>query len=359
MAVVILAITVAHHTTDPSLIAWHIAYQDLAYVPILIAAYWFGLGGGIAMALLASLGTVVHFRSTWQGNRPFIMAEYGQAIGFVISGAIGGALATAERRATRRHEQARAEAEAANAELRASQEQLVRADRLSSLGEIAAGLAHEVGNPLGGIKGALEIITSRVANGSAEAEFAALASKEIERLERLIEEFLTYARPHEPRRTATDIFDVVERVVSLLSREAETHGVAVDVSRVPLPRLAIDSEQMAQVFVNIILNAIQVSQRGGRVAIAASARNDTVCVDVRDEGPGISPEHLPRIFDPFFSTKKRGTGLGLAISSRIVHNHGGRIEVAQSDHGATFRVSLPVNAISTGPASAPHSRTAS
>ena len=311
IAVVIIAISIAHYTTNPGLIWWHVLYQDPCYAPILIAAYWFGAPGGIGAALLAGLGTIAHFHETWHDNPPFVISEYGQAIGFVIAGAVGGTLATAQRRATRRHEQARAEVEAANAELRASHEQLMRADRLSSLGEIAAGLAHEIGNPLGGVKGALEIMTSRAIEGSPEAEFSALASREIGRLERLIDEFLRYARPHEPRCAPTDLFDVLERVVSLLHREAEDHPVTVHVARAPLPRVSIDAEQIAQVFVNIVLNAIQVSPRGGHVSISASVRDDSLAVDVQDEGPGIRPEHLPKILNPFFSTKKRGTGLGL------------------------------------------------
>lgn len=344
IALVIVAISIAHYTTNPALIWWHVLYQDLCYVPILVAAYWFGAPGGMAAAILAGTGTIAHFHNAWHGNRPFIVSEYGQAIGFVIAGAIGGALATAERRATRRHQQALAAIEAAHAELRASHEQLMRADRLSSLGEIAAGLAHEIGNPLGGVKGALEIMTARAAEGSPEAEFSSLASREIARLERLIEEFLRYARPHEPRRTEADIFDVLDRVVSLLGREAEDHGVSVNVERTRVPMVSIDTEQMAQVFVNIVLNALQVSPRGGRVQISGSVRDGALAIDVRDEGPGIRPEHLPKIFDPFFSTKKRGTGLGLSISNRIIQSHGGTIEVLQQPGpGTIIRVGLPVS----------------
>ena len=163
---------------------------------------------------------------------------------------------------------------------------------LSSLGEIAAGLAHEIGNPLAGVKGALEIITSRAADGSPEREFSTLASREIARLEGLIEEFLRFARPHEPRRSDVDIFDVLDRVVSLISREAADRGVSIQVNRTQVPPVSIDPEQMVQVFVNIVLNAVQVSPPGGRVEIAASTSDGMLAVDVRDEGPGIRPEHL-------------------------------------------------------------------
>lgn len=343
IALVILAISIAHYTTDPALIWWHVIYQDLCYAPILVAAYWFGVPGGLATSIVAGLGTIVHFHSEWHDNTPFIVSEYGQAIGFVIAGAVGGALATAERRATHRHQQARAEVETAHTELRASHQQLMRADRLSSLGEIAAGLAHEIGNPLGSIKGALEIIASQATEGTPEAEFVALASREVARLENLIDEFLRYARPHDPRRSDVDLFDVLERVVSLITREAESREVSIDLKRTQVPRVAIDPDQMVQVFVNIVLNAVQVSPAHGRVDIAVSGTHGMLAVEVQDEGPGIRPEHLTKIFDPFFSTKKRGTGLGLSISTRIVQSHGGTIEVLQPGRGTIIRVLLPIS----------------
>lgn len=349
IAAVLVAIGVAHHTTDPARIVLHVAYQDLCYAPILVAAFWFGWPGGVAAALVAGLGTITHFHEAWPGNRPFLLSEYGQAVGFVIIGTVGGVLASAERRASRRHQQAVASLEAANADLRASHEQLRHADRLSSIGEIAAGLAHEIRNPLAGVKGALEIITSRAITDSPEGEFATLASREIARLDDLISEFLTYARPHDPERRETDIFDVLERVVSLISGEAERHGVVIEVYRTVVPAVSVDSEQMAQVFFNIVLNAVQVTPPGGHVQITATADSVTLMIDVQDQGPGIKPEHLTKVFDPFFSTKKTGTGLGLSISQRIVQSHHGRIDLIQPEGGTVVRVLLPLHA-ADGPA---------
>ena len=342
VALVIAAISLAHYLTDPSQIWWHVAYQDLCYAPILVAAYWFGMAGGVATAVVAALGSGVHFHSEWHDNTPFIVSMYGQGVGFVIAGAVGGALAQAQRRAMQRYQQALAAAETAHAELRASHEQLVRADRLSSLGEIAAGLAHEIGNPLAGVKGALEIIASRAAASTPEAEFSAIAAREIARLEGLIEEFLRYARPRAPHRTRSDIFDVLERVTSLVGPEAAGQGVSVTMRRSSVPPALIDADQMVQVFMNVVLNAVQATPAGGRVEIGASISDAMLAVDVRDEGPGIPPEHVGRIFDPFFSTKKRGTGLGLSISNRIVQSHGGRIEVLQPGKGSIVRVLIPV-----------------
>ena len=342
IAAVLVTIALAHYATDPARVALHVAYQDLCYPPILVAAYWFGPLGGIVAAVVAGVGSTVHFYESWHGNTPFILSQYGQAVGFVIIGAVGGVLASAERRATRHHQQAVASLQAANVELRTSHEQLTRADRLSSLGEIAAGLAHEVRNPLAGVKGALEIISSRATEGSPEAEFAALASREIARLDELISEFLTYARPHDPERRDIDIFDVLERVVSLISRDAERHGVVIVINRTPVPSVSIDSEQMAQVFVNIVLNAVQATPPGGQVHITAKATPPMLMIDVRDQGPGIRPEHLTKVFEPFFSTKKTGTGLGLSISQRIVQSHHGTIEIIEPGRGTVVRVQLPL-----------------
>jgi signal transduction histidine kinase len=217
IGVVVVAISVAHYTTSPAHIWWHVAYQELCYVPILIAAYWFGVAGGLATAVIAGLGTILHFHHEWENNTPFIVSSYGQAVGFVIAGTVGGALATAEKHAAKRHRQAlkaletaHAELETAHTELKTSHDQLLHADRLSSLGEIAAGLAHEIGNPLAGVKGALEIIASRATRGSPDAEFSEVASREVARLEGLVAEFLRFARPHEPHRMDIDIADVLD-----------------------------------------------------------------------------------------------------------------------------------------------------
>ena len=153
-----------------------------------------------------------------------------------------------------------------------------------------------------------------------------------------------YARPHDPERRDIDIFDVLERVVSLISGEAEQHGVAIEISRTPVPNLSVDSEQMAQVFFNIVLNAVQVTPPGGQVHLTAKATAPMLTIDVRDQGPGIPPEHLTRVFDPFFSTKKTGTGLGLSISQRIVQSHHGSIEIIQPGRGTIVRVQLPLGA---------------
>ena len=216
---------------------------------------------------------------------------------------------------------------------------------MSALGEISADLAHEIQNPLAGIKGALEIVASRVTPGTPEAEFADIGAKELARLEGLLGEFLEYARPHDPALRQTDLHEIAERVAALLRSEAERKGVTLTLERsTTLPLLSLDPAQITQVLFNVVLNAIQATMSGGHVRIRESLEPAWGVIDIVDEGPGIPPEHALRIFEPFFTTKSRGTGLGLAISQRIVAAHHGTMEaISMSPSGSMFRIRLPLS----------------
>lgn len=334
-----------HFITDPSRVVLHEIYNYLCYVPIILGAYWYGAAGGVAAAALTSAAFIPHIRAAWASNAAYTASQYAQVLAFHLIGLTVGLLAGAQRRLTERYLAAAVSLEQANRELRESQEHLHRADRLSALGEIAAGLAHEIQNPLAGVKGALEIVASRVSQGSPEAEFAAIGVKELGRLEGLVTEFLTYARPHDPALRPADIHHVVERVAALLRPEAERKGVALVFERpVTVPPVSLDPEQITQVVFNVVLNAIQATMAKGQVRIRESAEPGWAVIDVIDEGPGIAPEHRSRLFDPFFTTKPRGTGLGLAITQRIVTAHRGTIEALPgSASGSIFRIRLPLS----------------
>lgn len=345
LVVAIGGIAGLHVVTDPSRVVLHEVYNYLCYVPIITGAYWYGVSGGIAAAALTSAAFIPHIRAAWADNVAYTTSQYAQVLAFHVIGLTVGLLAGAQRRSTERYREAAASLEDANRELRHSHEHLRRADRLSALGEIAAGLAHEIRNPLAGVKGALEIIASRVARGTPESEFADIAVKELGRLESLVGEFLTYARPRDPALRASDIHEVVERVGALLRAEADRHGVALACERPgAVPPVSLDPEQMTQVVFNVALNAIQATGAQGRVCIRESAEPGWAIIEVIDEGPGVAPEHLSRLFDPFFTTKPRGTGLGLAISQRIVTAHRGTIEALPgSPSGSIFRIRLPLS----------------
>lgn len=356
----VVAISLLHVFTSPRHVLLHALYEYLYYAPIVAAAYWYGASGGLLTALAASLAYVPHIQTAWADNDAYAASQYAQVVAFHLLGGFVGLLMTSQKRLTARYRDAATTLEARHRELQESQEQLRRAERLSALGEIAAGLAHELRNPLAGVRGALDIVTSRLQPATPEAEFGRVATTELERLGRLLEEFLAYARPRPPRLQASALQPVIDRVMALLVTEAERrHVQLVADGSAPAVSLDVDPEQITQVLFNVVLNAIQASPDGGRVVITQSAAGAHVILCIDDEGPGIPVEHVPRIFEPFFTSKHRGTGLGLAVSQRIVAAHGGTIEVQpRVPTGTSIRVHLPLGTLharsSYGSSSASH-----
>lgn len=228
-------------------------------------------------------------------------------------------------------------------------------DRLAALGQMAAGLAHEVKNPLGAIKGAAQLLSEDQKNqDSSEREFIDIILEEVERLDRVVGSVLDYARPNKSELGAVDVNAVVRRTLRVLASARADHTEVVTDLAEDLPLARADAEQLRQVLLNLIRNAAQAMSGRGAVQLATRAREELpagakeptrwVEISVRDQGPGIAPQVLKNLFVPFFTTKERGTGLGLAISQRVVAEMGGRIEVAtRPGAGATFTVVLPVS----------------
>jgi two-component system sensor histidine kinase HydH len=244
-------------------------------------------------------------------------------------------------------------------------------DRLAALGSMAAGLAHEVKNPLGAIKGAaqlLEEVGASTPDDPAAREFVGIILEEVNRLDRVVGSFLDYARPHAGNPIPLDLNAAVRRTVQILSSQITDDTVVVKLDLVePLPRTSIDPEKFRQVLMNLMQNAIQAIDGEGTITVSTSVRRsfrgrlsheggaaaprrsgtdemEMLEVSVRDTGPGISPKVLRNLFVPFFTTKTQGTGLGLAISQAIVQNAGGTIEVhSQPGAGTTFTIVLPAS----------------
>ena len=336
------AVSVLHYTTSADRVWLHNIYQRLYYAPIVMGAYWFGVTGGVVTAAAAALAYFPHIQHTWGQNEPYAASQYVELVIFPCAGVLVGALADRQRMLTAQFRQAAESLEAANHELRTSQEHLRRADRLSALGEIAAGLAHEIRNPLAGIKGAIEIVGSRVPAGTPEAEFTGIATTELRRLDDLVGEFLAYARPRDPEFRVACVDDVIEHVMMLLRPEAERAGVTFACDGALNDHVRMDPEQIQQVLFNVALNGIQASPAGGTLRISTSLTGESATIAIADQGPGIPDDQRERLFDPFFTTKVNGTGLGLAVSQRIIHAHGGRITFAPgAPTGTTVHVVLP------------------
>jgi two-component system sensor histidine kinase HydH len=340
----IALITGLHYFTDPSRVLLHELFNYLCFIPIIVAAYWFGPWGGVTAALLTSAAFIPHIRMAWGSNVPYATSRYAQIFAFHVTGLLVGILASFQRQLTLRYRDAASALEVRNQDLVDSQQQLRKAERLSALGEIAAGFVHEVRNPLAAMRGALDIVASKAPKDTPESEFTEIARKELVRLDSLIGDFLAYARPREPERRLTSLSAVLERVTVLLRPQAERAQVTVDTRGLGLlPSLMIDPDQIAQVLINIALNGIQASPAGGTLRIEGSTTGTHVVIDVIDPGPGIPVEHHGRLFEPFFTTKPHGTGLGLALSQRIVTAHQGTIDLrAATPSGTDVRVMLPI-----------------
>lgn len=326
----------------------HGVLGHLYLVPILLAAYWHGIKGGVVVSIVSSILFSPHLFLHWRD--PFLdIYNYVEIFLFLLIGGITGVLSQMERNQRMRYEEALRRLDESHRKLRVqtdilfqTEEQLRKADRLSALGELSAGVAHEIRNPLGAIKGAAEILRDDYGPENPKREFVQILLKETDRLNEIVREFLNFARPKQPEFQETDINEVIEAVLSLCGQAARAAGVVVEkeLDRTIGPR-NLDASLLKQAFLNLALNAIQAMPRGGVLRVRTFRTDQGICVTVADNGVGIPPADLKKLFQPFFTTKKDGTGLGLAITYRIIQNHGGVIEASsEPGTGTTFTVSL-------------------
>jgi signal transduction histidine kinase len=215
-------------------------------------------------------------------------------------------------------------------------ERMRRAERLSALGQLSAGLAHEVRNPVASIAGAVGLLRKNLRLESKDAECLAIIGKECKSLDELLTQFLAFARPRTPKFRPTDLAGLIDAVVSLASHSIGEKRIAIRAAVDPnLKEVECDPDLLKQLLLNIILNALQATPDGGEVLVTAQLRGDRVQVEVNDEGCGISPEIVERIFDPFFTTKECGTGLGLSVAHQIAEQHNA-ILTAEANVGKAF-----------------------
>ena len=233
----------------------------------------------------------------------------------------------------------------ANRNLQQAEEAVRRSDRLAALGQLAAGLAHELRNPLGTIRASAEMLTGSVASENEVArEVAGFIAEEVDRTNSLVTRFLDFVRPLELRPAPADLAQVLDRSVAMVEREAAARAVTVYKNYSPdIPPFPLDAELMERVFYNLLANAAQATAPGGAVTVKTRPVDGNAEISVIDRGEGIDPKLIDSIFNPFFTTKPDGVGLGLAICSKIVDQHGGRIAVeSQPGKGSVFRVYLPL-----------------
>lgn len=230
--------------------------------------------------------------------------------------------------------------------IRQLEQEVARSRHLNAIGSLAAGVAHEIRNPLSSIKGFAVYFKQRLSGNKDDEETADIMIAETERLNRVISQLIEFARPLTLKREQTNLTDLVRHVIRLVEGEARKNAVEIDVKAgEDLPQVDIDPDKIKQVLLNIFLNALSAMPAGGRLSIELSAQKDLMDVAVSDTGSGIKEEDLPRIYDPYFTSKPAGTGLGLAVVQKIMDAHGGLIQMeSKSGFGTkvTLRFSLSV-----------------
>jgi signal transduction histidine kinase len=221
--------------------------------------------------------------------------------------------------------------------------QISRAEHLATLGELATGLAHEIRNPLAGIAGVIEIVGRDLPATSPARAVVKDVRLEITRISRTLTDLLETARPRRPEVRRSNLNTTVEHAVMLARQQVLSRPMKIELEKAPaLPEVEHDSDQIHQVLLNLLLNAVQAMEGAGTVRVEIGARGDYAAVVVSDTGRGISSQNLPNIFRPFYTTKSNGTGLGLSLARRIVEDHHGRIEVSSAvGTGSKFTVLLP------------------
>ncbi|MCX5725860.1 MAG: ATP-binding protein, partial [Candidatus Saganbacteria bacterium] len=215
-------------------------------------------------------------------------------------------------------------------------------DKLASLGTLAAGMAHEIKNPLAAIKGLTQVLHENYDDPGFRKNFVEIIPRQLDRINNIVEDLLRFGKPSSYIKREMEVNNAIESVLKLLERECSKNNIKIIRGLGPLPKVYADFDALGQAFMNIILNAIQAMPEGGTLSIKSDLDGAKVNVEISDTGAGIPEENLKNIFDPFFTTKDRGAGLGLCITYRIIKEHGGEIKVeSKVGEGTKFKVLLP------------------
>ncbi len=339
----IAAGTVLHYSTGHELMWAHNVLRRLYYLPIIYAAFRLGWPGGVVSAALVSAAYAPHAFL----RLPFVHHDPAPTVVKVLEIVLYLAVGFLVGRLAEKLEQRRLQVEATLAERERLGEELVRAGRLSVLGEVVAGIAHEIKNPLHALKGTAEVVDPLVPHDAKERRFWDLHVSELERLERVAERFVSFANPQQPTFESIDLRQVAERAAALAIADARQHEIRID-TRVPSTAVEVrgDTDQLAQVVLNLCLNARRaIGEAAGTIRISvtanATAREHELCVE--NDGPDLDEADMERLFDPFYGRDKGGSGLGLSITARLVEAHGGRIIAENAGLGVRFRVLLPAS----------------
>ena len=350
-----LATTLIGHTGDPAPI--NSSYWPIFWLPIITAAIYFGPLGTLIWSSVASASYCAYlipareqYEISLEGAGELVL----RIMFLFLVGMVVNRFAVEHRQQVRRSQNVSQTLREANRSLRQAQAEARRAERLAALGQLSAGLAHEIRNPLGVIKGSAELLQQKLAGSDSIAqELSGFIYTEVNRLSALVGRFLDFARPSKLELHPENLSEVMERSLKTVVQQGGTANVRItrDFSAA-LPPVMLDRELCEQAFINLLSNACDaMGEQGGELRVrihphsapGEDGSGPNVTVEIEDTGPGVPAEMREQIFNPFVTTKKSGVGLGLAIVSKIIDAHGGSVTLCDApDHGACFRMIFPV-----------------
>ncbi len=326
------------------------SYYPILLLPIVSAATTLGLFGTILCTLAAILSYLSYLLlldwNRWFLSDPEIHELSLRVLFLCLVGYLTYELAQRNKQEARNYQAVAEQLAAANTSLEKAEEAMRRTERLAALGQLTAGLAHELRNPIGTIKNSAELLSKRLPeNDEIALELSGFIQSEVDRTNSLITRFLQFARPFQLQRSRQDIAQVLDRAILHVQRQFPDFPITFVRNYAPdVPPADLDQELIEQVFINLLINAAQASPAGSVVTVKTRADERLLEVAVIDRGAGIQPSIQGSIFNPFFTTKKEGVGLGLAIVAKIIDEHGGRIVVeSEPGQGSVFRVLLPLS----------------
>jgi signal transduction histidine kinase len=320
----ITALSIFIYITRHTQYHYHSVYREFYFVPLVLAAFWFGLRGALLTSVVISCFYLIFLWSIWYGWSAEKINAFIEIIFLNGMALILGLLREREHRERRRTQ---------------------KMENLAIIGKTVSGIAHDMKTPLIAIAGFSRRILKKLGTDDPHREKLTIIYQEAQRLENMVKDMLEYARPLNLRLSLADVNGIIQETIAIVKGMAGEKQVSIE-SRLSfdIPLLNLDPMRMKQVFINLLTNAVQASPPGESVFFSSVCEDGRIVIDITDNGPGISAEQKENIFTPFFSTKKEGIGLGLIMVKNIVAAHGGEVQFFDNpppEPGVTFRVILP------------------
>ncbi len=363
-AVIIISvavISILHYTTPTMQWQYHLVYMQAYFIPIILAAFLFGVRGGLGTAIVVSILYFPHIMLHWGGLIENNLMRFLQIGLFNILGYLTGLKAQGEQQEKEKFQTAAQELEKAlqkqqqqSEQISEIEQQLLVSDRLATIGELTASLAHEVRNPLGSIRGAVEIIRDAVPDDIKKLEFFDILIEDTQRLNAVVENYLSFSKKQTRQIISYNFKEAVSHIVLMADVRARKSNIRIS-TKLPDEIILVkgDPNQLWQAMMNVLFNAVQAMPDGGEIQIKAentemlvdgqSVKQEAVRLIITDQGPGIGPDKLQEVFKPFFTTRAEGTGLGLAIVNRLAEENKWQINInSRLNEGTEFTFIIPL-----------------